>query len=55
MWCVNNCDIANWKNQAPECPRHLCQCARPGDKKKKWEFAPVKDAVDKEEVPTLAR
>ena len=52
VWCVNNCDIANWKNQAPECPRHLCQCTRPGDKKKKWEFAPVKDAVDKEEVPT---
>ena len=42
-WCVNNCDVENWKNQAPECPTTLCQCANSGDPKKKWEIkAPEK-------------
>ena len=37
-WCVNNCDVANWKAQAPECPTSLCKCKDSGDKKKLWEF-----------------
>ena len=48
VWCVNNCDIANWKEQAPECPLNLCQCTKSGDKKKKWDLTPAKEAV----VPT---
>ena len=45
VWCVNNCDIANWKEQAPECPLNLCQCTEPGDKKKKWDLTPAKKAA----------
>ena len=48
VWCVNNCDIANWKEQAPECPLNLCQCTKSGDKKKKWDLSPTKAEV----VPT---
>ena len=50
VWCVSNCDVGNWKEQAPECPTSLCQCKDSGDKAANWTFA----KPEPEKAPELA-
>ena len=37
-WCVNNCDVNNWKAQPPQGPSNLCLCKVKGDRNQSWVF-----------------